>query len=146
MRRRLSERQQAVAFVAALLIVVLTLYGYIQATQPSPVPQKGTLSLTLTVDGQTWRVEYGPVETVNNTVFTLLLEAGSGFGFDVKWIDYEIPKGVFITAINGTTNGHDGRFWQYWVAGHYGDVAADRKELFDGDVVLWKFDVPQEGG
>lgn len=146
MRRRLSERQQAVAFVAALLVVVLTLYAYIQVTQPARVSQKGTLSLTLTVDGETWRLEYGPVETVNNTVFVFLLEARHRFGFDVRWIDYEIPKGVFITAINGTTNGHGGKYWQYWVDGRYGDVAADRKELFDGDVVLWKFDVPQEGG
>jgi len=29
--------------------------------------------------------------------------------------------------------------------GVYGDVAADHKEIRDGDAVLWRFTAPQEG-
>ncbi len=82
---------------------------------------------------------------MNNTAFSLLLEAGVRIGFNVQWTEFAIPPGIFVTAINGTVNGTHGKYWQYWVDGQYGDIAADRKELFDGNVLLWKFDVSGEG-
>lgn len=145
MAPRLSERWQAVFLAAAFFAAVTVLYTTIQAMQPPPVAPRGTLQVTLHVDGGTWNLTYGPVVTLNNTVFGILLEAADRHGFEVGWVRYEVPEGVFVTSINATTNGQSGKFWQYWVNGQIGEVAADRKELFDEDYALWKFDVPQAG-
>lgn len=145
MARKLDEARQAIVFAIVLSIAIAALYAYVQATQPPQVATKGLIRVGLIVEGDGWTIEYRDALTRNNTVFLLLLEAADDFGFDVEWIHYEIPQGVFITAINLTTNGHGGKYWQYWVNGQLGDVAADRKELFDQDQVLWKFDVPQAG-
>jgi len=143
--RRLTERQQAIVFGVALTISLAGLYGMIQAIQPPPVTSKGVLRASLVVEGDGWTMGYLDVETRNNTAFGILLEAGDRKGFSVEWVDFAIPPGAFVTAINGTVNGQGGKWWQYWVNDVYGDVASNRKELFDGDLVQWRFVVSLEG-
>jgi len=86
------------------------------------------------------------VATTNNTAFAILREASVALGFSLTYVPYEIPKGVFVTGINGSANGDGGRYWQYWVDGTYGTVAADHQALRDGAVVLWTFSIPSGGG
>src|SRR5206468_12148855 len=59
-------------------------------------------SVRLDVEGAGWSIRYTPTATNNNTVFGLLLEASAKFGFTVAYITYQIPQGVFVTAINGS--------------------------------------------
>jgi len=142
---KLSEQQKALVFVAALAVAIALLYASIQVAQPGPVASRHVARVSLVVDAGAWRIEYAAATTTNNTVFGLLLEASHRIGFSVQYIRYAIPDGVYVTGINGTMNGRDGRYWQYWVNGVYGDVAADHKEIRDGDAVLWRFTAPQEG-
>jgi hypothetical protein len=39
-------------------------------------------------------------------------------------------------------NGENEMWWQYYVNGEYGDLGSDRKEIFDGDLVEWRFEEP----
>ena len=48
--------------------------------------------------------------------------------------------GVFIESINGIKNGDEGMYWQYYINDKLGDVAADKKNIEDGDVVEWRFE------
>ena len=116
----------------------------IQASQPPAVHPRGAVSATLEVDGGSWSLNYSANSTSNNTAFALLVEAALRLGFEVQYSRFALPEGVFVTAINGTQNGHGG-YWQYWVNGQYADRAADRREIFSGDVVLWKLDVDRGG-
>src|SRR5438046_3839159 len=100
---------------------------------------------TLDVRGASWTIQYRPETTTNNTAFDLLREASVRLGFPLAYVPYAIPKGIFVTSINGSTNGDGGSYWQYWVNGMYGTVAADHAVLHDGDAVLCTFSVPQEG-
>ncbi len=145
MRRRLSERAQAVAFVVVLAGTLTGLYAYIQVTQPPPVAASGLVRVSVWIDGGTWTIAYGPVETMNNTAFSLLMEASAKLGFPVQVVHYSIPSGVFVTSINGTTNGQGGRYWQYWVEGAYGETAADHFALKNGDALTWRFTTDQGG-
>ncbi|HKZ99066.1 MAG TPA: DUF4430 domain-containing protein [Thermoplasmata archaeon] len=145
MARRLSERGQAVVFAVVLAVALASLYGAIRLTQAPPVASKGIIRASLLVDGDGWTIAYADVPTTNNTAFHILLEAGDRLGFDVAWRPFAIPEGAFVTAINGTVNGFGGRWWQYWVNGAYGPVAADRMEIVDGDVVEWRFTASAEG-
>ncbi len=146
MRLKLTERQQAAVFALVLALAIAALYTYIKESQPPPVQRASEVRVSLAIEGASWSTGYRNVSTLNNTVFGILLEASQRLHFQVKWITYTVPEGVFVTSINGTDNGAGGKFWQYWVDGGYGDRAADKKQIFDGDLVVWKFDVPQEGG
>ncbi|HLE54544.1 MAG TPA: DUF4430 domain-containing protein [Thermoplasmata archaeon] len=142
---RMSERLQAIVFVVVLAVAISGLYAYIQLSQPPPVTASGVEQVSLFIDGGTWTISYGPVETSNNTAYSLLLEASTRLGFPVQAVQYSIPNGVFVTSINGTTNGQDGRYWQFWVDGTYPQVGADHVALADGDTVTWRFTSDQGG-
>src|SRR3972149_1952489 len=143
--RRWSERRQAVLFAILLVVSIAGVYGLAQALQAPEVPRKGSLRASLVVEGDAWTVAYEDALTVNNPAVGLLLEAGDRQGFEVRWTEYTIPAGVLVTAINDTVNGEGNRWWQYWVNEAYGRRAADRQEIFEGDVVVWRFMASQEG-
>ena len=143
---RLSERVQAIAFVTIVVLAVAGLYAAVQSLQPAAVRPLVIRHARLDVQGEGWSIRYDPVATANNTAFGILREASATLGFSLTYVPYEIPKGVFVTGINGSMNGDGGRYWRYWVDGTYGTVAADHQVLRDGDAVLWTFSIPSEGG
>ncbi len=145
MARKLPEHIKLILFLVVLGVTIACLYAYVQATQPPPVVAAGRITVSLVVDGLGWTIDYGPVETTNNTPYALLQEAAHRLGFSVQEMYYTVPSAVFVTAINGTTNGQDGMFWQYWVNSLYGDVGADHYALSNGDVVTWRFTADQGG-
>ncbi len=145
MARKLSERTQAILLVVVLGTAIAGVYGWVQATQPPPVAPGTVTGVSLLVEGPGWNLSYGPVTTTNNTAFALLEEASQRLHFAVNVTHYNLPDAVFVTAINGATNGQGGLFWQYWVDGTYGNVGADHYALLDGAQVLWRFTTDQEG-
>ncbi len=145
MAGRMSEGLQAVVFLVVLGTAIGGLVAYIEVSQPAPVTASGPVRVSLFIDGGTWTVSYGPVDTWNNTAYSLLTEASTRLGFPVQAVLYSVPSGVFVTAINGTTNGQDGKWWQYWVDGAYATIGADHYALKTGDTVLWRFSNDQGG-
>jgi Domain of unknown function (DUF4430) len=143
---RLGERRQAVLFAAILITAIAGLYAATQLLEPASVGAYVVHLANLEVEGSGWSVHYVAIATMNNTAFGLLREASARLGFSLAYVPYEIPKGVFVTGINGSVNGEGGRFWQYWVNGQYANLAADHMPLHDRDVVQWKFSGSQEGG
>lgn len=143
---RVSERVQAIVFVAILVTAIAGLYAFAQGFQPSPVPTVKVRLVSLEVEGDGWSIHYRPPVTVNNTAFGILREASATLDFSLTYQLYEVPQGVFVTEINGSVNGEGGRYWQYWVDGAYENVAADHRALREGETVLWSFSIPQEGG
>ncbi len=145
MVRKLSERTQAIAFLLVVCTGTAGLYGWVQASQPRPVPSAQVTNVSLVIDGPNWAIHYGPVTTSNNTAFGLLLEAARRVPFSLAWTNYTLPAGVLITAINGTLNGQGGMWWQYWVGATYGNRSASLYGLGNGDQVLWRFTTDQGG-
>lgn len=145
MAPKLSERRQAVVFAAILIAAIAGLYATIQWTQPAPVASAEVRSVQLDIEGAGWATSYQSDVTTNNTAFGLLREASMRLGFSLHVVYYQVPRGVFVLGINGTMNGDGGRYWQYWVNGGYGPVAADHHRLHDGDSVQWRFTASQEG-
>lgn len=139
-----SERQQAILFAVVLVASIAVLYAATLAVQPADVRPAVVHSVRLEIEGPGWTIRYGAPTTSNNTAFALLIEASTRLGFVVHYRSYQIPEGVFVLAINGSSNGEGQRYWQYWVNQGYADLAADRMALQDGDTVLWRFASPQE--
>lgn len=138
MAPRLSERAQALVFLAALALAIAGLYAWIRTTQPDAVAAKEVSGVTLLVDGGAWTIRYGPVSTANNTAFGILLEAAQRLHVGLVWQNYTVPAGVFVVSINGTANGAAGG-WQYWVGTAYGNEAANYYPLSSGSNVTWRY-------
>ncbi|HKW43720.1 MAG TPA: DUF4430 domain-containing protein [Thermoplasmata archaeon] len=145
MAPKISERKQAILFAAVVVAAIAGLYAATQMMEPAPVRAAVVHQVHLRVDGLGWTIRYDPGATINNTAFSILIEASRNLRFAVSYIPYEIPKGMFVTSINGTANGQSGGLsWQFWVNGAYGTVASDHTALADNDSVVWAFTASQE--
>jgi hypothetical protein len=143
--RRISERAQAVAFVAILVAAIVGIYAVAQSYGAPSVPASRVRSIHLAIEGDNWAISYVSSDTENNTAFGILHEASDRLGFALVYRSYDVPPGILVLGINGSMNGEGGRYWLYWVNGVYGTVAADRQALRDGDTVLWRFSDRYEG-
>lgn len=130
-------------FLLVLGIAIAGLYGWAQASQAPPVTSGRVTGVSLLVDGGTWKIDYGPVTTTNNTAFALLLEGAHRLQFSVVYQNYSLPAGVFVISINGTANTAGGPGWQYWVGTSYGNRAANLYPLGDGSNVTWRYTADQ---
>src|SRR2546428_3763868 len=113
----MSERVQAIAFVTIVVLAVAGLYAAVQSLQPAAVRPLVIRHARLDVQGEGWSIRYDPVATSNNTAFGILREASATLGISLTYVPYEIPKGVFVTGINGSMNGDGGRYWRALGAG-----------------------------
>lgn len=77
----------------------------------------------------------------DSTIFTLLKELSKRESFDITFTEYDF--GVFVESIDGYKNGTDNKYWQYWINDKLGEVAADKKQVKDGDKIEWKFELSQ---
>lgn len=150
-----SERQiigKKTALQAAALVCVLSaaliglwlLAEYLNVQQEVAAPENPlTVSLRIEKEGE-WTIEYLNVKTYNNTVYKLLIECRKACNFSVEYTTWKGYDAVFINAINGTRNGEEGKWWQYYVNDIYGDIACDRMEVADGDLLEWRFEEPRQ--
>jgi hypothetical protein len=77
----------------------------------------------------------------NSTVFSLLEKLAEKENFEIEFSFYP-EMGVFVKSIGQAEGGTDNKWWQYWINGNLGEVAADKKKLKSDDVIEWKFEVP----
>ena len=77
----------------------------------------------------------------DSTIFSLLKELSKREIFDITFTEYDF--GVFVESIDGYKNGADNKYWQYWVNDKLGEVAADKKQVKDGDKIEWRFEISQ---
>ncbi len=135
---------EAGILIAVLAVVFIALWLAAEGIQEGQEvePPDSEISVSLKISGDGWTVDYMDVETLNNTVFSFLTECSKEVGFNVDYTEWQGYDAVFVNSINGTHNGENGMWWQYYVNGEYGDLGADRKEIFDGDLVEWRFEEP----
>lgn len=135
---------EAVIFVAILAIAIVCLFfaaRYIQSNNEVEAIEE-PITVSMWIFAEEWIIEYLDVHTNNNTVYKLLMECSSAYNFPVASTYWQGYESVFINSINGTQNGEDGKWWQYYVNDVYGEVGCDRKEIFEGDNIEWRFEEP----
>lgn len=76
----------------------------------------------------------------SDTVFTILktLSEDKKY-FEIKY-NYNFPKlGVLVESIGGI-KGDSEKYWQFYLNGRLGQLAADKQELKSGDTIEWRFE------
>jgi hypothetical protein len=138
----MRERNKAIIFGIVVIAGMLGLAFLGSFIIGGPVRPNEVNDVRIRLIGDGWTIECTTDSTENNTVYSLLKECGEVKGFNVKGTVWEPYNAVFVDSINGLGNS-EGKYWQYYVNGDYGEVSSDRKELGDGDLVEWKWEVPQ---
>jgi hypothetical protein len=135
---------EAVVLIVVLALAFIGLWLAAESIQEGQEvkPPDSEITVSMRISGDGWSVEYLNTDTMNNTVFSLLIECSKENDFSVDYTEWHGYDAVFVNAINGTHNGENEMWWQYYVNGEYGDLGSDRKEIFDGDLVEWRFEEP----
>ncbi|MBI5000780.1 MAG: DUF4430 domain-containing protein [Euryarchaeota archaeon] len=124
---------------AALAVIVVALLAMASLLLALPMLEKKPATYSAVVDvkifGPGWVIVAEDVGIDNATVLVALQTAGRNYGFNVSTTHYT-GMGDLVTGINGTS-GNMTHFWLYGVNGVSGDVGADQKVVYTGDVVVW---------
>src|SRR5207249_2337300 len=98
---RMNERSQAILFCAIVIAAIAGLYGATQLMEPASVRSGVVRFVHLRIDGPGWTIRYTSMATINNTAFSILVEAGQKLDFAVAYVPYDLPRGM-IVAVTGT--------------------------------------------
>ena len=128
-------------FVIAM-VVVLLFAGCISNEEMQNEGKNIVENVSMKIYGQNWTISYTNITTANTTVYALLLECASHYDFAVKATYWGSYDSILIDSINGTENGENGHYWQYYVNGTLANVGCDKYVLHNNDVVEWKFEQP----
>ena len=58
---------------------------------------------------------------------------------NLEVVHHKESMGAFVDSVDGVENGEDGHWWSYYVNDEYGQLAADRADVDDGDEVRWVY-------
>ena len=150
LQTKLSQNQKILSLIIALIIVVLFSGGWLvykswqsekKTTDFSPT--KNQEKVLYVINKGEEDVKKYQIEISNNsTVFSLLEELSKRENFEIETTVYP-EMGIFVKSISEAKGGTDNKWWQYWVNDKLGDVAADKKQVKNGDKIEWKFEVAQ---
>ena len=137
---------EALALISVLVIAFTGLWGFAEYLRENQDVKEIDIPITvsLKIVGVDWTIQYMDAPTLNNTVYKLLIECSKEYDFPVDYTYWSNYDSVLINSINETENGKDGMWWQYYVNDVYGEIGCDKKEIFDGDMVEWRFEDPMQ--
>ncbi len=79
----------------------------------------------------------------NQTVFSVLESLSKSDNLEMRY-NNNFKFGVFIESIDNIKNGTDNKYWQFYINGALGQVAADKQEAKAGDIIEWRLEnVPE---
>ena len=76
------------------------------------------------------------------SALTVLTDAVGEHGIPFRTKEYA-GMGTLVEKIGDDENGTGGKYWMYYVNGAFALVGADAYVVQEGDVVEWKFELPQ---
>ena len=104
-----------------------------------------TISASLIIDfGNNTTMVFENITLKDPTPYGLLMECAKPEhgNFTVEATYYGEYDSMFVQSIDGVENGNNGRYWQYYVNGTLPMVGANKYNLKNGDIVEWKYEVP----
>jgi len=109
---------------------------------PSPTPTPKPLAkdaLRYIINNGTSQKSFDKIAQKTQTVFSVLEGLSKTDNLEMKY-NNNFKFGVFIESIDNIKSGTDNKYWQFYVNGALGQVAADKQEIKAGDIIEWKLD------
>ncbi len=106
---------------------------------PSPVPQQ--TRVVISAAEENFYLEYKAKDKKVYSPFSILKEALEQNNIPLEIKNYDF--GVFVKSINALESSNE-KAWIYFVNGESGQVAADKMDLKEGDLVEWRYITPSE--
>ncbi len=136
---------KALILIVTSFILIAACTGCVGNKDTSP---EATVTATVVIDfGNGTILRFENLTMENATVYDFTLEAANQGGFSVNATHHEM--GVFVDSIAGIEHGtyigigdEESRWWQYYVNGELGPVAADKLMVNNSDVIEWRFEIP----
>lgn len=129
----------------AIIVVSHTQINPLNKSNDDPKSDYEIHHVNLKIITPYWNISYMDVTTSNITVADLLFECTKVYNISVEKSYWSGYNSFFIESINGTKNGENGRYWQYYVNGKYADVGCSSYILHDYDTVEWRFEKSKWG-
>lgn len=132
-------------YLTSVLFLTIFLIG---CAQPKEVKRVAPTSVVKRVEGITLILDFGEgeistfsgIKVVEKTVFSALKKVIDDKKLELKTKEYSF--GNLVTQIGDKVNTKE-KAWIYFVNGKSGEVAADKKEVKDGDIIEWKYMKPE---
>jgi hypothetical protein len=102
--------------------------------------QEGLHNVQMTIITPNWTVSYTSTNTTNVTVSDLLLEWATASNITIETEFFSGYDSSLITGINGTVNGQNDSYWQFYVNGEYSTLGSNNYYLHENDQVEWRFE------
>lgn len=128
-----------------ILLVAIFLVG---CQKPKEIKKKTPTGEVKKVEGVTLVLDFGGgkistysgIKMAEQTALGVLKKVTSDKKLELEIKEYSF--GNLITQIGDKANTKE-KAWVYFVNGKSGEVAADKMEVKDGDVIEWKYITPQ---
>lgn len=115
----------------------------LRLSQPSveviPTPTKVSATLVLEFSEEDIATYSGIQLEKPATVFGILEKAAQDNKIELVTKQYDF--GIFVESIGGVENSKE-RSWIYFVNGKSGEVASDKYEISEGDLIEWRYIKP----
>jgi len=149
--KRIKTIHKIPVVAIALALVVMSFTGTaMQVPEKSEVwlENSDETSVKMVIIGDGWRIEDNIFAYDGDTVFFILKEFTERNDVSFEYTYWEQFDSVLIDSINNDAGGEGGKYWQYYVKDVktdelvLGEVGCDNYEIFNGDYVVWRFEVP----
>jgi len=87
-----------------------------------------------------WTINYTSTNTTNTTVSDLLFEWSAASNITIEKEFFSGYDSYIISGINGTINGQNNSYWQFYVNGEFATLSSDSYYLHKDDIVEWRFE------
>jgi len=98
-------------------------------------------SVKLVVIGDKWMIKDNIFAYEDETVFSILEEFTDRNSISLETTYYEQFDSVLIDSIGINQNGEGSKYWQYYVNGDIPMVGCDKFNIFNGDIIEWRFEL-----
>jgi hypothetical protein len=130
-----------IIFISIVIILIIIIY-YVSQINNSDVKNSDDIveNVSMKIITSSFYINYENISTINKTVADFLFECAENYNFSVKKQFWGGNDSFYIEAINGTKNGFENNYWQFYVNGKFADISCSDYILKNNDIVEWRFE------
>lgn len=126
--------------IATLIFLLVYVVASTNLLEPQIKKDDPIQQVQMTIIAPGWAVNYTSTNNINITVADLLFEWAIQSNCSIEKEFFSGYDSFVITGINGTLNGQNDSYWQFYVNGEYATYGCNSYFLQNNDWVEWRFE------